>query len=201
MRRRLVLLAGLLSLAGCAGLPPAETGVADPAAAWQARRAALGNLDHFRLSGRLSIVRGVESWFIRVEWQQRGRDWLMVLSGPFGSGLRLTGSEGGPVVLETSEGRFEADSAEQLLYRHTGVLMPVSGLRYWMLGLPDPRLAVAAREFDGRGRLSTLRQADWSIRLRRYTQVNGLELPDKIFADQGELRVRLVVDEWQLGLG
>ncbi|HEB58303.1 MAG TPA: outer membrane lipoprotein LolB [Gammaproteobacteria bacterium] len=202
---RSLLFACLLTLAGCAGVAPVSPDLGgdgqDPAVAWAERQQALSRLDHFRLVGRLSVVRGVESWFINVEWQQRGSDWLVVLSGPFGAGLRLSGAGGGPVVLENSEGRFHADSAEQLLYQHTGVVMPLTGLRYWMLGLPDPRLAVDGEELDDRGRLRTLHQADWRIRLRRYVAINGLELPDKVFADQGELKVRLIVDEWYLGLG
>lgn len=198
---RSLLLAGLLMLAACTTVAPPPEDLADPAVAWQGRQRVLADLDHFHLRGRLSIVRDVESWFINVEWEQRGTAWVVVLSGPFGAGLRLSGDGEGPVVLENSEGRFEAESAEWLLYQHTGVVMPLSGLRYWMLGLPDPRLVVAAKELDGRGRLKTLHQADWRIRLRRYIRVKGLELPDKVFADQDDLRVRLIVDEWRLGLG
>jgi len=42
-------------------------------------------------------------------------------------------------VLRDADGRYwRADDAEQLLWQHTGIFMPVGGLRYWIRGLPTP---------------------------------------------------------------
>ncbi|HLA74858.1 MAG TPA: lipoprotein insertase outer membrane protein LolB, partial [Gammaproteobacteria bacterium] len=83
--------------------------------------------------------------------------------------------------------------------------LPVSGLRYWVLGLPDPAAPPAAqdRELDGLGHLTRLRQSGWDIEFRRYSPVTTVDLPNKIFltnqAAGVRLEVRLAVEQWELG--
>ena len=53
--------------------------------------------------------------------------------------------------------------------------------------------------FDEEGQLSRLRQADWHIDYPAYQQSDGLSLPRKVFLENTELSVRLVIDRWQGG--
>ncbi len=198
--RHAFLLPAVLALAACAAPQPPVSLPADAAAAWTGRQARLSRITHFRLQGRVAVKNGVEAWHLDVAWSQRGPEYVIDLSGPFGAGrVRLTGRNGGPVVLETADGRFTAAEPEQLLYEHTGVRMPVSGLRHWLLGLPGPGARPAA--LDGRGRLARLSRGGWEVRFRAYTLVDGLDLPRLITVERDGVRVRLVVDQWRLGLG
>jgi outer membrane lipoprotein LolB len=199
MRRFLVCLAAV-SLSACSSLPQSIS-VDDPEAAWAQRQAELKGIRYFRIAGRMSIANGVEVWQVSVFWQQRGDDFQIQLSGPFGSGkVQLSGSHTGDVKLQTGEGTFRATSADRLLYEQTGVTMPVSGLRYWLLGLPDPNLAEQQHSLDAAGRLARLNHADWDVLLKRYVNVNGMDLPNKIFVSKDDVEVRLVIDKWSLGL-
>ncbi len=188
-----------LVLGACAAPPPPAVPGAG-AAAWAQREALLSRISHFRLQGRVAVNAGAEAWHLDVSWRQQGPEYVIDLSGPLGAGrARLAGRAGGPVVLETAEGRFTAADPEQLLYEHTGVRMPVTALRRWLLGLPAPGVRPAA--VDGRGRLVRLRQDGWEVRFPGYVRVDGLDLPRRITVERGEVRVRLVVDQWRLGLG
>ena len=200
MMRFLSVAISLLLLSACTTSPLLPT-VGDPQQAWQERKQVLSAIDHFRISGRMSISRDVEAWHINLVWKQSGDHYDIQLSGPFGAGqVRLSGNGQGPVLLETSEGKFYASSPELLLFEQTGVQMPVSGLRFWLLGLPEPSRQVEARRLDKRGRLSLLQQEHWRVKMKRYKEVGNMELPDKVFASKDDLKVRLVIDEWLLGL-
>ena len=73
----------------------------------------------------------------------------------------------------------------------------MEALRFWILGLPAPGMAFDPA-FDNRGRLADLQQADWRIRYQRYKAVDGVSLPGKIEALSGDVRLRIVVDHWQV---
>ena len=191
-------LLALLLLTGCTTVAERKA-VTDPAATWQSRQQSLRNLEHWQLKGRIAIINGVEAWHLNVNWQQKQADYFIQLSGPFGSGqVQLRGNEQGVILTDTEQQVFVASEAETLLYDHTGVRMPVNGLRYWILGLPGPA-SNSRTELDAYGRLAELQQNDWNIILRRYTTLGNLELPDKLSVSKQDLKVRLVVDSWELG--
>jgi len=201
MRNYLWLLAVVL-LAGCAGVPEEPPPVDNPASVWQARRSELSRIAYWHLSGRLAVSNGSEAWHINLDWLQRGDDYQIQLNGPFGAGkVRLIGNAYGVELRDSDNKSFYADKPGELLQQRTGVLMPVEGLRYWILGLDTPQQTQPPK-LDAQGRLASLVDNQWRVNFRRYTEVKGLQLPEKIFISkpEQEIDVRLVVDEWKLGL-
>lgn len=198
--KHLVVFCAALALAACESIPefPPQT---EGGPAWEQHQAALGKLTQWRIEGRLAVNNGDEAWNINLHWQQNGDAYQIELSGPFGAGkVQLVGDAQGVLLRDADQKTFYASSAEELLFQQTGVLMPVTGLRYWVLGLPTPH-HVSQPGFDQQGRLVTLQQADWRVVFRRYTEVNAIPLPDKLFItklDNKNIDVRLVVDTWQL---
>lgn len=197
MRRLLALAATALLAAGCAA-PPSLPNVAHPQQVWEVRQHALAALSAWQLSGRIAVRNGDDAWQGNLEWRQAGSDYHIAVDGPFGqSQFDLTGGAQG-VVLRTADNKvWQASDPEALLLEQTGIRMPVNALRYWVRGLPDPA-GEPAQTLDGRGRLARLQQGGWSVQFRRYTQVDGLELPDKLFVQRGPVDIRLVVDRWRL---
>jgi outer membrane lipoprotein LolB len=196
---RFVVLCAAFALAACESIPELPT-VTEGGPAWDQHQAALGKLKHWQLDGRLAVNNGTEAWNINLRWQQNGDDYQIELSGPFGAGkVQLIGDAHGVLLRDSDQNTFYATSPEELLYQQTGVIMPVTGLRYWVLGLPAPH-HVSHPAFDQQGRLAKLQQADWQVAFRRYTQVDAFVLPDKIFIAKidNSVDVRLVVDAWQL---
>ncbi len=191
-------LAGLW-LAGCTTPTPVPS--IEPEQAWQVHKQHLAQLQEWHLSGRLAIINGEEVWNLNVRWQQKGGHYEIFLAGPFGSGqIKLVGDDGGGVILRDAEQHvYFAEQPEELLYEHTGVRMPVTGLRYWILGLPDPGKNHSSEiRLDGSGRLAHLRQRGWKVEFREYTLVNNWQLPEKLVITHDDLKVLLVVHEWRL---
>ena len=200
MRKHLLMLVALLAT-GCASLPEPPP-VENPDQVWQQRRDQLSRIAYWHLSGRLAVTNGTEAWHIDLDWLQKGDDYQIQLNGPFGAGkVRLTGNAAGVSLRDADNQTFYADNPGELLRERTGVVMPVEGLRYWILGLSTPQQKQQPK-LDPQGRLAYLEDNHWQVKFRRYTEVSGLQLPDKIFITrpEQEIGVRLVVDAWKLGL-
>jgi outer membrane lipoprotein LolB len=199
MRKYLLLLATLL-YAGCASIPEPPP-VDNPVEVWHQRREELSRIAYWHLTGRLAVRNGNEAWNINLDWQQKGDDYQIQLNGPFGAGkVRLVGNTDGVVLRDSDNQTFYADKPENLLQERTGVTMPVEGMRYWIVGLSTPQQTKPPK-LDLQGRIASLEDNHWRVKFRRYTEVSGLQLPDKIFISKPDqdINVRLVVDEWKLG--
>jgi outer membrane lipoprotein LolB len=186
-------------LAACASLPrpPAPP---DAAARWVARQAQLQGLQSWELSGRISVSGPEGSWNARIRWTQRGDAYDIYFMSPFGQRMAwLEGSRFGVMLQLPDKEPLRAATAEELLAANFGWSAPVAALRHWMLGVPQPD-SEAATGLDDHGRLLDLRQDGWHIEYPQYMASGAAigELPRKLVLDGASLRIRLVVDAWDL---
>ena len=190
----------ILLVMGCAA--PLPVPPVDAEAAWQSRQLALNSMNDWRLNGRLAITRGAEAWHLKVNWRQKQDGYEIFLSGPFGTGqVKLVGNHDGVVLRDTERHAYYAREPETLLYEHTGVFMPVTGLRYWILGLPDPgKNHTSQTRLDAYGRLAELQQRSWTVQFPDYVAVKHYQLPERLLIQGEDIEVRLVVDDWQIFL-
>lgn len=194
MRARLALSAMCLAaaLAGCRTLP-----VALPSdQPWEARRSALQARDHFELKGRIAVAAAEEGFNAKLRWQQQGELSELALDGPLGvGGLRISTDGDALSVLNSRGERLDSDAARQEIEARLGFEPPMSSLRYWVLGVPDP--ARPADEVMGESqRLASLQQDGWQVEYGAYTDVGGRALPSKVTLRRDSVRIRLVVDGW-----
>ena len=133
-----------------------------------------------------------------MRWQQTDNDYDLRLFGPLGGTvLSIKGGED-YVFLTTDKGEtFSERSAAGLIYRQTGWDIPVDGLRYWSRALVLPEVP-AKQVFDHSGRLSELRQSDWTIYYEDYRLIDDLEMPRKIRLENAHFTVKLILRDWQL---
>ena len=202
----------LLILNGCStSIKPISFSKEKSQLIWQQRQQTLSTIQDWHMKGRMIVVNGIELWSMDVDWKQKGEQFVIYLAGPFGAGkVQLAGSASGVLLKNSDDQVFYADTPEELLLEHTGVAMPLSLLRFWMLGLPNPKASNNQEKLDALGRLESLSlvnngDAPWDIKFLRYTALDKksasfpkqVELPEKIFINQGaEIKVRVVVGEW-----
>ena len=184
-------LAGLLLvllLAGCATLPVPESSQSAAAlTAWQ-------------LNGRVSLTRGEEGWHAGLYWKTRADTFYLKISGPLGQGgFQLNGDARGVVLVDADGQRYAAQDADTLLAQVTGWQLPITGLRYWIRGLPAPAAGQVQLSHDEAGRLRHLEQSGWDINYQRYQLVGDVFLPTKLQLVQADVSVRVVIDQWELG--
>lgn len=204
-----VLLACLLS--ACAGRmarPDVAPLAVDPAvvaaaqAAQAARVAWLQRHPGWSLAGRVAISNAGKGGSGRIDWTQDGRAYEVSLSAPVTrQSWRLVGNLDGGARLEGLEGGTrEGGDPAVLLREATGWEVPVRSLGDWALG----RLAGGGQgevRYGTDGRLQRLAQDGWTIEYLAWHEAQGERptMPARIDASRDGARVRLIVDQWDLG--
>jgi len=179
-----------LLLAGCAALPSAKP---------QAPRDA-AELESWAFNGRVSLTRGETGWHARLVWREHSGEYELRVAGPLGQGaFELSGDDAGVMLVDADQRTFTARDSDALLRHVTGWALPVSGMHYWVRGLAVPGVK-AQLERDESGRVSRLDQSGWVISYDRYQSLAGLSLPGRLRMERDDIAVRLVIDEWQLGI-
>jgi outer membrane lipoprotein LolB len=156
-------------------------------------------INDWKLQGRISLTRGEQGWHAGLDWENHADRYRLLVSGPLGQGaMQLTGSAQGVTLVDADGKVYQAADAETLLQQVSGWQLPVSGLRYWVRGLPDPGSRFE-QTLDAQGRLQQLNQSGWDIRYQRFTQLDGVEWPSKLTLERDDLVLKLVIDQWRPG--
>lgn len=190
---RLVLLGLSALLAGCAArgsldLPDLPD--------WESRKDLLGRMDEWEFAGRIGVSAGSEGFNGKLWWRQDGVVFRARISGPLGVGTVFINGDGRELTVTDSDGVVtELDDAEAELRQMYGWTIPLTSLRYWALGIPDPA-GPAVTEFDPHGRLIRLRQLNWQVDITQYREGGGQLMPRRLTAVNDDVKVRLVIDKW-----
>lgn len=191
MTRTLAALLAAALLAGCATQAPLTS------AAGKARAAALARLHNWTADGRLGVSDGRQSWQASFHWRQQGDHYAIDLIGPFGQGQLAIRGGPGSVTLRDGQRVLQAADPESLLAEAGIAPVPVSGLRYWLLGEPAPN-PPATPVRGSEGYLRQLAQSGWQIVYPNYITVQGLALPQRVQAERNALQVKLYIGQWTL---
>ena len=192
---RLLLPLLLLLLTGCAATPTLVQ-PDDAQQAWQTHQQQMSAIQQWQLNGRLLTITGHETWNTGINWHQQAEHYRIMLIAPLGQGsLRIDGDLEQVTLQAHDSEPQQARDPETLLARQLGWHVPLTALRYWVLGLPAP--GEYQHRINDFGLLQTLQQDGWEIEFRDYTERNGLLLPGRIFANNHQAKVRLSIGEWR----
>lgn len=199
MKKILLLFIAAFLLTSCATTPPQAISQ-DKNLDWGTRVNTLSEIQTWDLKALISMRQRdqrADAWSATLQWRQTGHSYHIALFGPLGSHhYELTGTPGN-VQLATANGKiFTAKTPEALLRDQTGSEVPVSNLYYWIRGLPVPNIP-AQKQFDAYHHLVLLKQQDWVIQYLRYTAVNNIDIPNKIFLENPQLNVKILINQWQ----
>jgi outer membrane lipoprotein LolB len=182
------------ALTACQTIPVAPA----PLVSWSVRRPALQTLSRFGLNGRVAVAVGRQGFNAGLRWTQAAAVTHLALSGPLGAGGVEVTANGGELSVVTSNGkRLGNDAARQELEAKLGFEPPLTSLRYWILGVPDPA-TTATVQLDSQQRLTQLTQGGWQIAYSAYMPVGAEWLPRLMTLRRADVRLRMVVDGWQL---
>lgn len=188
----------LIIAVGCAEIPMMQS-VTGPEveALWQQRQAGLRNIKAWAIKARLGIKTSQDGGSATLHWAQQAHLYKMRIIAPFGQGtFEIKGGHGKVSLLTDKNELIEASDPDTLMMENLGWSVPVLGLQYWVLGLPDPDSTATGQEIDASGRLIRLQQNGWDISFTRYQTVGDKELPDKLTLENQDIRVRLVIQDW-----
>ena len=166
---------------------------------WEVRRPQLQAQAHFELKGRVAVAAGGEGFNANLHWTQEGTGSQLTLECPLGVGGAQVTASGDELSLVTARGeRVDNAEAHAALESRLGFDPPLSALRYWVLGVPDPAQPATEALDQTQQRLAGLTQEGWRVDYQSYIAAGGGALPARLTLQRDNVRVRLLVDNWQL---
>lgn len=178
----------LLTLQGCATAPSVPLEV-DPLA--------VQRLAAWRLEGRVAVQTAADAWSASLVWQHDSESDHLALSGPMQQRAATILARENFVSYRSADGTdIVASDADALLREKVGIAIPLGVLRYWVLGIPAPDYE-ATPDTDGED-ARNFSQSGWTLRYGDYLPAAELRLPRKLTATGEGMKLKLVVDEWQI---
>jgi outer membrane lipoprotein LolB len=196
--RFLFLACAAVAIAGCSQFG----GLADKQQAqerWAARQQPLLDFMAWDIHARAVIRLKGQVYNLGIRWQRQTENSMILLEAPFGQGVfRIESAAGGTYRLRLPDGRVsENKTAEALLEDMIGWSLPISGLEYWIRGLPQPGSSYS-HSLDQGGRARSIRQDQWSIDyLDYFARQEGPQLPRRIKLVSETVTLKLVIERWQ----
>lgn len=183
----------VLLVSGCV-----STGIRpDPGrlAAQADREAALSHSRDWSLTARLGVSNGRDSGSGTLNWTQQGAAYRFRVHAPVtGKTWELQGDDHHAELTGLRAEAVHGAGAEALLRQELGWRVPVAELVAWVRALrSSPAASISFRE-DGLPQ--EIREAGWVVRYLDYDQADP-PMPRKLFAEQGDYRVRLAIQRWQ----
>ena len=194
-------LAGSLLLGACTVKPVKK----DIPVSGSITQAKLASLDHWQLHARIGLRSKERSGSATLIWEESPDFRKLRLIGPLGGGvIQLQQDETGVTITDSKGKVWQDNDAGQLIHRVTGWQIPVSGLRWWLLGLVEPG-GIASSTFDASQHLTGVQQDGWNVTLKQYTLFDDYELPTSIVVEsefdkehERYLRAKLIVKDWKI---
>ena len=196
-----LLLIAILFLGACTSKPIKK----ELPGAVLSRQANLAGLEHWQLHARIGLRSKERSGSATLIWEETPGQRKLRLIGPLGGGVIQLQQDTNGVTITDSKGKvWQAKDAGELIRRVTGWQIPVSGLRWWLLGLAEPG-SKAESTLDAFQRLSNVQQDGWNVTLNKYTLFDNYELPTSIVVEsefdqdhERYLRAKLIVKDWKI---
>lgn len=193
--KRILVALLLVLLASCAA--PRVRPDADRMAALEQRERDVSSTMDWALHGRMSISSPKDSGSGTLEWQQQGANFQFALSAPVsGKTWTLSGDADHAELTGLRAQPVRGANAAELLIRELGWKVPVGELTYWVRGIRAPGRAEVRFREDGLP--AEFHQGGWIIEFRDYAPDQNPPLPRKIFASNGDYKVRLAIQRWEL---
>ena len=168
------------------------------------QQAVAAEMTQWNIYARAALRLESQFYNIGIRWQRQdnGR-FVMLLDAPFGQGvLRIVALGPEEFRLRLPDGQlFVNNTVEALMVDVVGWSLPISGLDYWIRGLPYPGDDYR-HQLNSASRAKSIRQAGWNIAyLDYFDEVGEPALPRKLKLTSEEVTLKLVIERWQQAPG
>ena len=180
---------------------------------WDLRQQQLAAIDEWEIHARAAILLKVtningevddEVYPVGINWSRQQEHFSMVIEAPFGQGVfriesNVSTDKNKQFKLTLADGKYRLGvTPEALLVDQLGWSIPVSGLKSWIKGLPQPDVE-SSYEIYGSGRLKSLRQNGWLINYLAYfsEEKQAQRLPKRMYLKHDNLGIKIVIERWE----
>lgn len=155
-------------------------------------------IEAFALKGRVGVNVEGRGYSASVLWRHvSDRDSMRLLVPAVGSVIAEIEADRNGATLTTGDQKVYKSGDVQSLTRDVlGWDLPLSGLRFWVTGRADPDFPLQAESRDAKNRYAAFVQNKWRVEYLDY--FGDSALPSRLSLAHDQLRLRLVVETWDL---
>lgn len=147
-------------------------------------------IGEWSLEGRLAVSGGKDSWSANLSWAHGAVEDKLKLSGPLGQGATVVRLSGKQASIDRGGGNIQtSDQPEDFINQQLGMAVPITALRHWIAGLPEPGQAFVDIS-------SGFRQSGWLIEYKQMQPVAGRVLPRKMTVMNSHVKLKLIIEQW-----
>ncbi|MCU6676397.1 lipoprotein insertase outer membrane protein LolB [Leclercia tamurae] len=195
---RLLPLAALV-LTACSITPPKGPGKSPDSPQWRQHQQEVRALNQYQTRGAFAYLSDQQKVYARFFWQQTGQDrFRLLLLNPLGSTeMELIAQPGSAQVTDNKGKKYTGTDAEEMIGKLTGMPIPITSLRQWILGLPGD---ATDYKLDDQYRLSEVNYSQngksWKVVYGGYDSNSKPALPSSLELTEGSQRIKLKMDNW-----
>jgi outer membrane lipoprotein LolB len=159
-------------------------------------RAALADVDHWKLNAKLGIRTPQKAQSISLIWQQLASDYSIKLHGPMGFGAAtIDGNQQQATIKRGS--KVLSGNPDNLAAELLAVPLSIDALNWWIKGLTSPNHPKATDiTIQENGKISSFEQNGWQLQFSGAYKIGPYTLPKKITGRRGELSFKLAITQW-----
>jgi outer membrane lipoprotein LolB len=151
------------------------------------------------MEGRLGVHAEKNAWQANLNWEHDHEQDRLRISGPLSQGLISIIVQKDLIYVNEGDGKTELSrNPAELLRQRLGFYVPLESLRFWIMGVANPRLAHQDLGGDA-GRVGGFEQEGWMVEVIQLDRESGWNLPAKLKIRRGEIQLKIVVDRWSVG--
>jgi len=193
-----LLLLAVLFLAACTTTPQPPL-VDDPKHAWDARTDYLYEQENWVAQITLIGDTDQQKFKARAVWEQQSDTYQIKLRDFIGRTIAVIDGTASGVVARTSKGeRYQGDDAEALIHELFAINIPVTGMRYWLQGVPLPNEIIDDIVLDDSGLTKSLNQQGWAISYLDYVQNEPYQMPAQVLLEFENITLTVKISQWTL---
>ncbi|GLT16712.1 outer-membrane lipoprotein LolB [Vibrio zhanjiangensis] len=195
----LTVILSILYLSGCASIDPSTTNVE-----WQTQQQKLASIDQYKANGKLGYISPEQRQSLNFQWKHSPTFKQLRLTTFIGqTALNLKITPQGSSVETYQDDTFVSDDAQSLIYRLTGLSLPIEQLNNWLLGRPEGADGFILNDTNTLASLTKKVQGKvWQLNYLGYQDVDyqgqPLPLPHKLKLTQGSIAINIVISNWNL---
>lgn len=168
---------------------------------WLNHKKSLESLDTYQARGKFAYITSGKTTSANFAWYQRNQnEYRLSLTTPFGN--RVVELNVSPDITQLTDDRDQIhlnSDAQTLIYELTGMQIPLSNLRQWLIGLPgestdyrlDKDYHLSQVNFTENG-------LSWQVKYLNYSNKTYPALPTDLELTQNGQRIKLRISDWEL---
>ena len=175
----------LFFLMACASVqkaPPTEVSSKTPA-----------SIKSWSMDGRIGVQSTEGAWHANLYWEHAPEQDRLRISGPLSQGLVSIIVQKDLIYLNEGNGVTSLSrDPDAMLRQRLGFAIPLTSLRYWILGVSDPEKKSVSLATGG------FKQAGWEVASDKLTTVDGWMLPQKLRVQGAGVKLKILADSWDI---